>query len=201
MGVEIFSKAGLLIWPLVLASVVGAALTAHRVLFFRTAERRNRRVLDRVMPLIESARILDAAMACEQHPCPVARVLRTLLGAWNLPEGQRRALVSVSAENEVHAVEWGLRPLAVIARVAPLFGLLGTVVGLVEAFIAFSSGGGHPNPAMLADGIWKALLTTVAGLSVAIPAILAHEWCSSQVDQQVLSIKEGVARADGLRVG
>jgi len=199
MGVELFQKAGVLIWPIVALSVIGVALTVHRLVFFWFADRHNRAVVDRVVPLVERDRIADAAQVCASGRGPVARVLAGLFDAWSLAEDQKKALVTVAAERQLREVEWGLRFLAIIARVAPLLGLLGTVVGLVEAFIAFSSEGGQPSPTLLADGIWKALLTTVAGLTVAIPAIFAHEWCAARADAQAFSMKEAVARVDGSR--
>jgi biopolymer transport protein ExbB len=198
-SVELLAKAGVLIWPIVLCSVVGLALTAQRFFFFRVATRRNRIILKRVLPLVRDDRIEDAAANCEEAKGPLAGVLLTLLGAWTLPREQKENLLTITAEREMRTVEWGLRPLAVIARISPLLGLLGTVLGLVEAFIAFSSGGGQPNPAMLADGIWQALLTTVAGLAVAIPAILAHEWCESKADEQAFLIKQALIEVEGQR--
>lgn len=197
MEFDLLEKAGLLLWPILALSVLGAALTAHRIVFFWRARRRDEISLERVLPLIDKGRLEEAQEECRRLHGPVARVLESLLSAWSLPEAQRKALVTVAAERQLRIAEWGVRPLAVIARVCPLIGLLGTVIGLVEAFIAFSSGGGEPNPAMLASGIWKALLTTVAGLIVAIPAIFAHEWCSARVDQQLFALKEAVARAQG----
>lgn len=201
VAIDLLGKAGFLIWPIVALSVIGAAVTGQRILFFMKAGRRNRALVSQVLVLVEADRVLDALELCGRNPSPVADVLAALFQAWTLTESKRQALVKAAAERELRAVEWGLRSLAVIARVAPLLGLLGTVLGLVEAFIAFSSGGGQPNPAQLADGIWKALLTTVAGLTVAIPAMFAHEWCESKADQQLLAIKEAVAQTEGLRNG
>ncbi len=196
---ELLSKAGVLLWPIAACSVVGLALTVQRLVFFRIARRRNRAVLARVLPLARADRLEDAATRCQGARGPVAAVLATLFASRHLAEERRNALVTVAAERAMRDVEWGLRPLAVIARIAPLLGLLGTVLGLVEAFIAFSAGGGPPDPALLADGIWQALLTTVAGLTVAIPAILAHEWCESRADDQAFAIKQAVAEVEGVR--
>lgn len=145
-------------------------------------------------------RIPDAAQQCESAKGTLARVLPVLLGAWDLGEDKRKVLVQLAAERELREIEWGLRPLGVIAKVSPLIGLLGTVLGLVEAFIAFSSGGGQPNPAVLAGGIWQALLTTVAGLVVAIPALFVHEWCESRADDQLFVIKEAITEVEASRV-
>jgi biopolymer transport protein ExbB len=193
-------KAGVLLWPLVLLSVAGFGLTIHRIIYFTITTRRNQTVLSRVLPLVLGDRIPEAAAQCEGARGPVASVLHSLFGAWELHEDKRKALLNLQVEHQMREIEWGLRPLAVIARVSPLIGLLGTVLGLVEAFIAFSGSGGQPNPALLADGIWQALLTTVAGLTVAIPAIFVHEWCDSRADEQLFLIKEAVTEVEGARV-
>ena len=73
-----------------------------------------------------------------------------------------------------------------------MLGLLGTVVGLVEAFRAVSTMQGPPDPSVLASGIWQALLTTVAGLLVAIPAIISHEWLQSRIDELAIRMQEAV---------
>ncbi len=196
---ELLLKAGPLLWPIAILSVVGVAVTGHRVTSLWLAEFRNRAVVATIVPLLERGQVQQAAKKCHSAKGPVAMVLKALFEAWLLPESKRKALVTVAAERELREVERGLRTLAVIARVAPLIGLLGTVIGLVEAFIAFSSGRGQPDPALLADGIWKALLTTVAGLIVAIPAIFAHEWCAREADAQLLSMKDAVAVVESLR--
>lgn len=199
MGFDLFEKAGLLLWPILALSVLGAAVTLQRIAYFWVARRRNRAVLDRVLPLLDRGRVEDASDACASVASPVGHVLTGLLSAWSLPEAKRKALVGVAAERALREVELGLRPLAIIARVSPLIGLLGTVLGLVEAFIAFSAGGGQPDPTQLADGIWQALLTTVAGLSVAIPAIFAYEWCAARADEQLFAMKEAVAQTEARR--
>lgn len=83
-----------------------------------------------------------------------------------------------------------LRPLEVIAASAPLLGLLGTVIGMIEAFSALSSAGSDINPSLLAAGIWKALLTTAAGLIVALPALISWHFFDRNVERQVAKINK-----------
>jgi biopolymer transport protein ExbB len=82
-----------------------------------------------------------------------------------------------------------LRPLEVIATLAPLLGLLGTVLGMIEAFQAMEAAGAQVNPAVLSGGIWKALLTTAVGLAVAIPVSLAHSWLERRVENQAALVR------------
>ena len=85
-----------------------------------------------------------------------------------------------------------LRPLEVIAALAPLLGLFGTVLGMIEAFQAMEAAGQQVNPGVLSSGIWKALLTTAVGLAVAIPCSLAHSWFERQIEVHAFTIQDSV---------
>lgn len=88
----------------------------------------------------------------------------------------------------------GLRVLELIATIAPLIGLLGTVLGMIEAFQALQSAGNRADPAALAGGIWQALLTTAAGMAVAIPASMAHSWYESICEQVQADLEDLATR-------
>jgi len=93
-----------------------------------------------------------------------------------------REEVSRIAKNHIARLRSWLRPLELIASLSPLLGLLGTVLGMIEAFRRLESAGNHVDPALLSGGIWQALLTTAVGLVVAIPVLLAHQWLDRRVD-------------------
>jgi len=88
----------------------------------------------------------------------------------------------------------GLRPLELIATIAPLIGLLGTVLGMIEAFQALQETGSRADPAALAGGIWEALLTTAAGMAVAIPASMALTWFESVADRVQADMEDAATR-------
>lgn len=88
----------------------------------------------------------------------------------------------------------GLRPLELIAQLSPLLGLLGTVLGMIAAFQQLSTSGSQPDPSVLSGGIWQALLTTAAGLIVAIPALFAHAWLESRIERFRTSLEDAVTR-------
>jgi len=185
-------KAGPFLWPIVLCSVVGLALFLERaraILRFRSYPGE---LIERVAALARSGRLDEAERTCKADASPVGNVLGVLVRTLHRPKDEREQIVTVSGNREIRRLERGLRGIAVIARIAPLLGLLGTVVGLVEAFLAVSTMRGPPDPSVLASGIWQALLTTVAGLIVAIPAILSYEWLQSRVDELSFSMEEAV---------
>jgi biopolymer transport protein ExbB len=105
-----------------------------------------------------------------------ARFAVDVLGARRLPDGLAREEVMRLAGRVLVQMRSGLRPLELIATIAPLIGLLGTVLGMIDAFQALETTGGQADPAVLAGGIWEALLTTAAGMGVAIPAAIALSW-------------------------
>lgn len=98
------------------------------------------------------------------------------------------------ARNLLAIAKSGLRPLELIATIAPLLGLLGTVLGMIAAFQALQEAGSRADPATLAGGIWEALLTTAAGMAVAIPASMALTWFESVVDRLRLEMEDAATR-------
>lgn len=98
------------------------------------------------------------------------------------------------ARNLIAHARGGLRPLELIATIAPLLGLLGTVLGMIAAFQALQEAGSRADPATLAGGIWEALLTTAAGMAVAIPAAMALTWFESVVDRLRLEMEDAATR-------
>ena len=98
------------------------------------------------------------------------------------------------ARNLIARARGGLRPLELIATIAPLLGLLGTVLGMIAAFQALQEAGSRADPATLAGGIWEALLTTAAGMAVAIPAAMALTWFESVVDRLRLEMEDAATR-------
>ncbi len=98
------------------------------------------------------------------------------------------------ARNELAEAGIGLRALELIATIAPLLGLLGTVLGMIAAFQALQESGSRADPALLAGGIWEALLTTAAGMAVAIPASAALSWFEALIDRMRRDIEDAVTR-------
>ena len=177
----------------VLVAIVAVSIYALYVFLARFLKLSRERVdSERLMGQVNAAvrdRDLDAALdACEAHGGPVARVLRSAL--MRLPYG-RAAVESAFQEaslEEEQSLTRGLRPLATVAQISPLMGLLGTVSGMIIAFAEISQQG-TGDPAALADGIGQALVTTAAGLIVAIPALIGQNVLSSRVDGILLDIE------------
>ena len=161
--IEFFRAGGPLMWPLLLLSVLSLAVLVERLLVFQS----NACPKFRETPE-EALKAFSSAQGYESF----AEALKT---------GRETAVVS--AGNAVVArLEARLSILSVIARLSPLLGLLGTVFGMIETFSAVASAPGGVEMTALADGIWQALITTAAGLSIAIPTILGLSYFESRVD-------------------
>lgn len=111
-----------------------------------------------------------------------------------LPENRAREETARIAKREIGNAGTGLRALELIATIAPLLGLLGTVLGMIAAFQALQQAGSRADPALLAGGIWEALLTTAAGMAVAIPASAALTWFEAVIDRIRRDVEDGAAR-------
>lgn len=105
-----------------------------------------------------------------------ARFVAQALGARDLPDPLAREEIMRLGARALATLRGGLRPLELIVTIAPLIGLLGTVLGMIDAFQALETSAGQADPSVLAGGIWEALLTTAAGMAVAIPAAVALSW-------------------------
>ncbi|MDW3183782.1 MotA/TolQ/ExbB proton channel family protein [Roseobacter sp.] len=118
----------------------------------------------------------------------------TVSAVAQLPEDKARETAARIAKNELAGAGTGLRALELIATIAPLLGLLGTVLGMIAAFQALQEAGNRADPALLAGGIWEALLTTAAGMAVAIPASAALTWFEAVIDRIRRDLEDGITR-------
>ena len=145
-------------------------------------------LMNRVNAAVRNRDLEMALAACDRHGGPVARVLKAAL--MRLPYGRSavEAAFQEASLGEEQRLTRGLRPLATIAQIAPLLGLLGTVTGMIIAFAEISNRG-TGDPAALADGIGQALVTTAAGLIVAIPVLIGQSFLANRVDHILLEIE------------
>ena len=124
-----------------------------------------------------------------------SKVTHAAIGAvLAMPEDNAREETTRVAKKELANAGTGLRALELIATIAPLLGLLGTVLGMIAAFLALQEAGNNADPALLAGGIWEALLTTAAGMAVAIPASVALTWFEAVIDRIRRDIEDNAAR-------
>lgn len=172
---ELIKAGGWLMLPILVASTLALAISLERAWTLRSSRVAPPDLLARVWKWIKSNQ-LDAARVKElRADSPLGEILAA--GLLNSKHGREimKESIEEAASHVVHNMEKYLSLLGTIAMISPLLGLLGTVVGIIEAFMAVTSTGLN-DPALLAGGISKALITTAGGLVVAIPAMVMHRW-------------------------
>ncbi len=192
---QLLGEAGWLMSPIYACSLVVVALVVHKLLELRAARTRDLEWLDPTLRAVAEGDIGGATRTCAGRANPSARAVQALLEA--LPRRPDRAEADAArvGSAELQRLDSRLGLLSFIAQAAPLLGLLGTVIGMVELFMAIQSAGATEiDPNLLSSGIWKALLTTAAGLVVAVPALGAYAWLTGRVDRVKLQISDSVAR-------
>ncbi len=186
---EMLMQGGWPMIPLGLCSVIAAGIFIERL----AALRRRAVLAPEVVQLAEEYRNDsngDAALRhCENASGPFARLLEEVFRSRNLNHAQVVETMHVTGRTQVGQMERGLTLLEIIASVSPLLGLLGTVLGMVTVFDAISAEG-LGDPQVLSKGISQALITTIAGLCVAIPALACHSWLSRRVDDYAAEMQE-----------
>lgn len=179
---ELMVSGGPVLVAIILISVYAVYIFIERLLKLRKERIDTGSLMARVNAAVRERDLETALGAVESHGGPVARVLRAALE--RLPYG--RPAVEAAFEEatlvEEQSLTRGLRPLAIIAQIAPMLGLLGTVTGMIISFSEIARYGSG-DPSLLATGIGQALVTTAAGLIVAIPVLVGHGYLASQVEK------------------
>lgn len=194
---SIIQAAGWPIWPLILCSVVALALIAERLLNLRRSQVAPVRLLDEVMSVTQaqlpSADVVGKLAKNSVLGMVLASGLRAASQEHTAHEDSLRAAFESAGRAAVHRLEAQLNTLGTIASAAPLLGLLGTVVGMIEIFGSQAPTGSN-NPALLAQGISIALYNTAFGLIVAIPALMFHRYFRGRVDAYVVELEQAADR-------
>jgi len=180
--IQLFLKGGLAMGPLLICSVIGAAIIVERSYYFFRLRFDYHRFSEELKALLAKRRMKEALTLCRKHPNPVPRIAECFLR--NLrSDALRGEVLKREGSYALEKVETRLRALAALTHIAPLLGLFGTVTGLVTAFHQIELLGGQVQPSDLAAGIWEALITTVFGLFIAIPCMVAFHGFESMADR------------------
>ncbi len=175
-----FEAGGPMMYPLLACSILAVAFTIERSIHFFRAGRAGD-APGTVHGLIEKNRLDEALQLAEISPGPVSAILAEGLRHAGEKKEILEEEIILAGTTELKRLEKNLNLIELISRIATPMGLLGTVLGMVDAFQQVAGAGGSVEPSMLAGGIWEALLTTAAGLGVAIPAMIAHHLLEERV--------------------
>lgn len=190
---EVIQKGGPLMYLIILCSVLALAVVIERIYHLYRAKIDTEKFMDEITDTLKRNKVMETITMCERTPGPIAHILKAGILKHDRSRQEIKEAIEDAALHEVPRLEKNLGMLATIAHITPLLGLLGTVIGMVEAFRVIqekASSVSPISPGDLAGGIWQALLTTVGGLVVAIPTFVAYNYLVSRVDGFVLDMEK-----------
>lgn len=214
--ISLLARGGPVMWVLFALGALALAIFTERLLYLHRVQIRAAEFVAGVKNILARRRMAEAVTVCEEAPGPVAAVVRAALLHAGDDETRMRYAVQDAAIVELPALERRLGALAAIAHVAPLAGLLGTVLGMTTTFGEFMKGGQYATAQALAGGMWEALLTAGAALALAIPAHLGQhllhgrvkaivrdvEWAGNEMMRHLLTdYRNGGERGDKVDTG
>lgn len=188
---ELIYKGGFLVIPILLCSVIALAIFCERLIKFWLLERKGKNVAQDVAQLLKLNRYEDAIRRAQGSDSPMGRVILKALEVIDQDRETLETVLEHAIDREVAGFSKYLQVMATVANIAPLLGLLGTVTGMIKAFMAIEQLGGKVNASVLAGGIWEAMLTTALGLSVALPCMVGHSFLLSRVERQEARLRDG----------
>ncbi len=186
---EIFLRGGIIMWLILISSIIGLAVVIDRFIVLRKAKINIPAFLVRIRGFIKKKDISGAISHCMEEKSPVANVVRKGLKKYKFGHDRVKEAIENAGSQEISKLEKGLTVLATVAGIAPLLGFLGTVTGMIQAFMTIEDLAGAANPSDLAGGIWEALITTAFGLIVGIPALAFYNYFLSAIKRLVGEIE------------
>jgi biopolymer transport protein ExbB len=192
---ELLGQAGWAMYPIYLCSVVAFAVFLRKLLEVRALRPRDTSFLAPALERVRAGDYHGAVTRCKGSKHPAAQVLAAAAETLARRPARAEAEAYRVGSLALQRIESQVSLLSFIATVAPLLGLLGTVLGMVDLFMGLQGSGlGQLDPARLSAGIWKALLTTAAGLLVAVPTMAGHAYLTSRTDRLRLQMSDAIQR-------
>lgn len=182
---DLIFAGGFIMIPIFLLSILAVYIFVERILTIKNASRTPNQFTDKIRNLVMAGDVNGAKLLCAQTDTPIAKMIGKGLSRIGSPLKS----IEVSIENvgriEIYKLEKRLSLLATISGAAPMLGFLGTVTGMIQAFIAIAQEEGSVSPKLLSSGIYEAMVTTAAGLAVGILAYLGYNYLVSQVQKVI----------------
>lgn len=195
LAAQMRSIGGPVLLALVLLSLIAATVSIYKVLAFARMRVGRRRAAEAALSHWMAGDTVSAQRAAMADRSPVGRVVSGTIAAlirWPLDKERARELANANALMLLDEMASYMRVLETAVQAAPMLGLLGTVLGMIAAFYELSSGGGAVDPTALAGGIWVALITTAAGLAVAIPFYFIHSWLDGRIERERAAMEAAI---------
>jgi len=183
------SKGGVIMWPILICSILALAIAIERFYSLRRVSIDTREFMDVIRTALRQNRIQEAVGICDETNAPIARIVKAGILKFDRAKEDIREAIEDAGHLELPRLERYMSALGTCAHIAPLLGLLGTVQGMIRCFAAIENKQGQVNPSDLAQGIANALITTFAGLSVAIPTLVIYNYLLSRVENMVVEME------------
>lgn len=183
--IDLAIKGGFMMIPILLCSFIAIYVFVERILTINKANQSPDAFIGRIKEMVLRGDINGAKLLCNQFDSPIARMIEKGVARIGSPLKNIEASIENVAKIELFKLEKNLSILATVSGSAPMMGFLGTVIGMVQAFIAIAQEEGSVSPKLLSSGIYTAMITTVAGLIVGILAYLAYNYLVTRVSKVV----------------
>src|SRR5205809_2848411 len=185
----LLANGGVMLWLILLVSAVAVVVFIERFLHFHRAQINSTEFLNGVRTVLKRDNVVEALSICDATAGPVARLVKTAILNRDYGRERVREALEEAGLTEVPRLEEKLNLLATIAQLAPLLGLLGTVLGFMRTFYDMRAAGLNAHVGDLSNGIWQAMICAAAGLAVAIPAHAGYNYLVSRVNSIVLDME------------
>jgi len=187
---DILLKGGILMVPIYLISIVALYIVIERVRALHKVQINTRAFVLQVRNMLLQNNVEAALLHCRKTAGPIAKMTRIGIENISRPRIEIKDAIESTGKAEIFILEKNLGTLATLASIAPMIGFLGTVTGMIRAFMEIQERGGNVDATVLAGGIWEALLTTAAGLAVGILALILYNWIQGKVEKIVHQMEE-----------
>lgn len=190
--IEFITRGGMMLLPIIFCSWIAISIIIERLWNFRRSSLNRKKLMSELGASLKRRKVIEAVSICDKIPRPLARVVKAGLLKHDRDKSEIKEAMQGAGQEEIIDLERYLPILGTLVYVTPLLGLLGTVMGMIRVFIQIQKEVEFANAASLAGGIWEALITTAAGLAVAIPTLIAYNYFVGQVDTFLMDV-EGAA--------
>ena len=189
--IAFLAKGGILVGPILLCSMVALTLFLERCIRFARTSVCSDGMVEQVADCLRQGETAQACALLQAEDSPMARVATHGIEVGAADADMLETVMRHAVDEEVRGLSRYLQALATIGNVTPVLGLLGTVLGMIKAFMVIQEMGGKVNAAVLAGGIWEAMLTTALGLAVAVPTLVGHSYLLARVNRFEARLEDG----------
>ena len=189
----LLANGGPVIWLILIAAAIAVVTFIERALFCHRSQINSAQFLNGVRNVLKRDNVVEAISICDATPGPVARIVKAAI--LNRDKGRDRVREAVEEAGlvEVPRLEEKLNLLATIAQIAPLLGLLGTLIGFIRVFMKLQADGLYAHMNTLSGGVWESLICAAAGIAVAIPVHAGYNYLVSRVNKIVLDMEQAAS--------